>query len=44
MRCSLLVFTVSFLGTPALAQTPQTPWKGENLQFFPKDVSRPELV
>jgi len=44
MRCSLLVFTVLFLGTPALAQTPQTPWKGENLQFFPKDVSRPELV
>ena len=29
---------------PAAAQTPQPPWKGENLQFYPKDVSRPTLI
>jgi hypothetical protein len=28
----------------ALAQGPQAPWRGENLQFFPKDISRPQLL
>jgi hypothetical protein len=26
------------------AQTPQAPWRGENLQYFPKDMPRPQLI
>ncbi len=26
------------------AQAPQPPWRGENLQYFPKDISRPQLI
>ena len=29
---------------PAAAQTAQPPWKGENLQFYPKDITRPRLI
>ena len=29
---------------PAWAQAPQAPWQGENLQFFPKDTPRPQLI
>lgn len=37
----LLVFSA----TPSLlAQAPQAPWRGENLQYFPKDITRPQLV
>src|SRR5262245_23019721 len=29
----------------ALAQTPSAaPWKGENLQYFPKDITREQLI
>jgi hypothetical protein len=44
MRCTLLVVTALLIAAPAGAQTPQTPWKGENLQFFPKDIGRQELT
>src|SRR5262245_31299196 len=27
-----------------LAQAAQTPWKGENLQFYPRDIARPVLI
>lgn len=26
------------------AQAQQAPWRGENLQYFPKDITRPQLV
>ena len=29
---------------PLVAQTPQAEWKGENLQYFPKDISRAQLT
>jgi len=32
------------ISATAAAQTPQTPWRGENLQYFPKDIARPELI
>jgi photosynthetic reaction center cytochrome c subunit len=38
-----LAFAV-VVAAPAGAQTPQAPWKGENLQYFPKDIARPALV
>jgi len=28
----------------AAAQAPTTPWRGENLQYFPKDISRDALI
>lgn len=42
-----LLFAVSlslFATATALAQAPPTTWRGENLQFFPKDIARPALV
>jgi tetratricopeptide (TPR) repeat protein len=39
----LLIVLVSF-GPSVAAQTPQAAWKGENLQFFPKDIGRAELT
>jgi tetratricopeptide (TPR) repeat protein len=44
MSRTLIVLSALLIGTPALAQAPQPTWKGENLQFFPKDISRPELT
>jgi len=32
------------LAAPAAAQTPQPPWKGENLRFYPKDITRERLI
>src|SRR5262245_14338972 len=29
---------------PVAAQTAAPPWKGENLQFYPKDITRPRLI
>lgn len=45
MRRMLYAVLVMVL-TPVMsgAQTPQAPWRGENLQYFPKDIPRPELV
>ena len=44
MSRALVVAIVLVVGTPAFGQTPQAPWKGENLQFFPKDISRQDLT
>ena len=44
MRLGLAIVFVFSVTGPALAQPPQTPWKGENLQFFPKDISRERLT
>ena len=48
LRCTLvLVFTVAAVvgaAAPVTAQSPPAPWKGENLQFFPKDISRERLT
>ena len=32
------------VAAPAVAQTAQPPWKGENLQFYPKDIPRQRLI
>ena len=39
-----LLVIVCVLTAPLMAQAPQTEWKGENLQFFPKDISRDRLT
>lgn len=44
VRTIRVVIAALVLAAPAAAQTPQAAWKAENLQFFPKDISRPELV
>ena len=44
MRLGLAVVVVLATSGWAFAQSPQTPWKGENLQFFPKDISRERLT
>ncbi len=44
MRCILFAVTALLIAAPAGAQTPQSTWKGENLQFFPKDIGRQELT
>jgi hypothetical protein len=45
MRASLYIVSLIAFSSVALAgQGPATPWRGENLQFFPKDISRPQLL
>ena len=45
MRHLASLLALAALASSALfAQTPQPPWKGENLQFFPKDITRPQLT
>ena len=44
LRCMFVVMIVAGCAAPARAQSPQTPWKGQNLQFFPKDISRDQLT
>lgn len=45
MRCYLLCLAFAVVvAAPSAAQTPAAPWKGENLQYFPKDITRPALV
>jgi hypothetical protein len=44
MRRQLIAMFVCMLAVPLSAQGPQAPWKGENLQHFPKNISRPQLV
>ena len=39
-----LLVIVCLATVPLRAQAPQTEWKGENLQFFPKDISRERLT
>ena len=40
------VLIVALMFTPAVgaAQGAQAPWRGENLQYFPKDIRRPDLI
>ena len=40
----ILTAAALLLTAPALAQAPQAEWKGENLQYFPKDISRATLT
>ena len=42
-RCTLVLTAVA-IAASASAQPPQAPWKGENLQFFPKDITRAQLT
>jgi hypothetical protein len=45
MRWIAIVAICVCVGAGALtAQGPPAPWRGENLQYFPKDIARPELV
>ena len=44
LRCTLAFTVAMAIGAPAGAQSPQTPWKGENLQYFPKDITREQLT
>ncbi len=39
----IMALLVSAAGA-ASAQTAETPWKGENLQVYPKDISRAQLI
>jgi hypothetical protein len=41
---TLTVMAVLSLGATLVQQAPQTEWKGENLQYFPKEISRARLV
>lgn len=44
MRTTLSLVVVLCLAGPAAAQAPQPAWKGENLQHFPKDITRAQLT
>jgi hypothetical protein len=47
LRCILvLTFTVVVAAPSGAqpAQAAQAPWKGENLQYFPKDITREQLI
>ena len=44
MSRTLSAIVVFCLVAPLVAQTPQAEWKGENLQHFPKDISRARLT
>jgi hypothetical protein len=44
LRCAfVLALTVAATAPPG-AQSPPVPWKGENLQYFPKDITRERLT
>jgi tetratricopeptide (TPR) repeat protein len=45
MRCALAAACLVLAAAPSHAQTASPPpWKGENLQFYPKDISREQLT
>ena len=44
MRYLLCLAFAALFAAPVAAQAPPAPWKGENLQYFPKDIARPALV
>jgi len=44
MGRTLVAAALLSIAVPLLAQSPTAPWKGENLQFFPKDIGRAELT
>jgi hypothetical protein len=37
-------FLILSVTTSLMAQSAQAPWRGENLQYFPKDITRPQLL
>jgi tetratricopeptide (TPR) repeat protein len=43
-RWTLVLSFMLLIAAPSDAQPPQPPWKGENLQYFPKDISRQQLT
>jgi tetratricopeptide (TPR) repeat protein len=43
VRC-VLVLACVVAAAPSRAQSAQPPWKAENLQYFPKDISRDQLI
>src|SRR3954454_4784689 len=43
LRCMLVVAFAVAAAAPSRAQS-QAPWNGENLQYFPKDISRERLT
>lgn len=42
-RTLVLTFAIA-VAAPSGAQSPPAPWKGENLQYFPKDITRARLT
>ena len=44
LRCTLVLVAVTTIAAPASAQSPQPPWKGQNLQYFPQDITREKLI
>ena len=44
VRTALVVIVIVLATTPGWAQTAAPPWKGENLQVYPKDIGRAELT
>jgi tetratricopeptide (TPR) repeat protein len=44
VRCVLVLACVVVAAAPSRAQSAQPPWKAENLQYFPKDISREQLI
>jgi hypothetical protein len=44
LRCTLVLSFAVAVAAPAGAQPPQAPWKGDNLQYFPKDITRERLT
>ena len=44
LRCAHALAVAVACAAPAGAQSPQPPWKGENLQYFPRDISRERLT
>jgi Photosynthetic reaction centre cytochrome C subunit len=44
LRCTLMLLFAVAAAAPSRAQPPQAPWKGENLQYFPKDIPRERLT
>ena len=44
VRTAWVVMVIVFAARPGWAQTAAPPWKAENLQFYPKDISRAALT
>src|SRR5262245_21081361 len=44
VRCLLALICTALMPAIASAQPAQAPWSGQNLQFFPKDISRDVLI
>jgi len=44
LRSALVLVCLFAAAAPSRAQPTQPPWKGENLQFYPNDISRDQLT